>query len=145
MNKYDDLELTILSCLLQKPELMNSLIIEDKHFYKRKKIWLFMKSFYNKFGNFDLSLMYSICKNKYRIIEYIMWILEKAAFPSRFNEYQNRLIEMYKETKKEKYISEKIYEIANDLYVKKINLSDFENEIKKIYEKADKIFEKGVD
>ena len=145
MNKCNDLELTILSCLLQKPELMNNLIVEDKHFQKRKKIWLFMKSFYNKFGNFDLSLMYSICKNKYRIIEYILWILEKDAYTSRFEEYQKQLIEMYEETKKEKYISEKIFEAANDLYVKKISLNEFENELKKIYEKANKIFEKGVD
>ena len=145
MNKCNDLELTILSCLLQKPELMNNLIVEDKHFQKRKKIWLFMKSFYNKFGNFDLSLMYSVCKNKYRIIEYILWILEKDAYTSRFEEYQKQLIEMYEETKKEKYISEKIFEAANDLYVKKISLNEFENELKKIYEKANKIFEKGVD
>ena len=145
MNKCNDLELTILSCLLQKPELMNNLIVEDKHFQKRKKIWLFMKSFYNKFGNFDLSLMYSVCKNKYRIIEYILWILEKDAYTSRFEEYQKQLIEMCEETKKEKYISEKIFEAANDLYVKKISLNEFENELKKIYEKANKIFEKGVD
>ena len=63
MNKYNDLEMSILSCLLLKPELlMESLIIEDKHFIKHKKLWVFMKEFYNKFHNFDITLMCSINK-----------------------------------------------------------------------------------
>ena len=32
MNKYNNLEISILSILLQKPELMNKLIIDDKYF-----------------------------------------------------------------------------------------------------------------
>ena len=46
MNKYNDLELSILSCLLQRPELMKNVILEDKHFKKHLNIWIFMKSVY---------------------------------------------------------------------------------------------------
>ena len=37
MNKYNDLELSILSCLLQKPSLMNEIRLEDKRFIKNLK------------------------------------------------------------------------------------------------------------
>ena len=53
---YIDLEISILSCLLQKPELMEDTILEDKYFTKHKKIWLFMKAFYKRFNNFDITL-----------------------------------------------------------------------------------------
>ena len=69
MNKYNDLELSILSCLLQKPSLMNEVILEDKHFIKHQKIWLFMKAFYNRYKTFDIQLMYSICKDKWQIVQ----------------------------------------------------------------------------
>ena len=46
MNRYNDLELSILSCIVQKPELMEQVILDDKYFVKHKKIWLFLKSFY---------------------------------------------------------------------------------------------------
>ena len=144
MNKYNDLELCILSCLLQRPELMGQVTLEDKHFIKQKKIWLFMKSFYNKFHNFDLVLMTSICKDKYRIVEYISWLIDKEPAPSRFNEYQKQLIDLYNETKKEKWIIEEVYKAANDLFVRNITLTQFNERITEIYKNADEIF-KEVD
>lgn len=141
MNKYNDLELSILSCLLQKPSLMNEMILEDKHFINHKKIWLFMKTFYKKFNNFDLTLMVNISKDKYRIIEYILWLVDKEPAPSLFNEYQKQLIIKYNELKKDKWIIEKIYELANDLYIRNIEVKDFKNEVNKIYENAEKLFE----
>lgn len=140
MNKYNDLELSILSCLLYKPELMEQIIVEDKHFIKHKKIWLFMKSFYNKFHNFDFALMYSICKDKYRIVEYIKWLLEQEIHISRFNDYQKQLIDLYDELEKEKYIIEKIYSLANDLYVRSIDSNEFKIKLDDIYKNADEIF-----
>ena len=74
MNKYNNLELSILSCLLQRSELMEQIKLEDKHFIKQKRLWLFMKSFYKKFGNFDLTLMTTVAKNKYIMMDYIMLI-----------------------------------------------------------------------
>lgn len=140
MNRYNDLELSILSCIVQKPELMEQVILDDKYFVKHKKIWLFLKSFYNKFHNFDLTLMYSICKDKYRIVQYIMWLIEQDPDIRLFNEYQKQLIDLYNESKKEKWITEKIYALANELWVKNINTNEFKNKIENVYKDADEIF-----
>lgn len=140
MNKYNNLELSILSCLILKPELMQEVILDDKYFIKHKKIWIFLKAFYNKFHNFDLTLMYSISKDKYRIVQYIIWLMEQEPDVRLFNEYQKQLIYLYEENKKEKWIIEKIYSLANDLYVRNINSSDFKNKLDDIYRNADEIF-----
>ena len=141
MNKYIDLEVSILSCLLQRPQLMENTILEDKYFVKHKKIWSFMKAFYKKFGNFDLTLMMSISKNKNITIEYICWLVEQEPAPSLFKEYEKQLIDLYNETKKEKWIIEKIYDLSNELYVRNIKLDEFQNKIKEIYKNAERIFE----
>ena len=142
MNKYNDLELSILSCLLLKPDLMNEIILEDKYFVKYQKIWQFMKAFYKKFGNFDLTLMISICKDKYRIIEYIKWLLDKEPAPSLFYNYQKQIMDLYDENKKDKWIIEKVYELANDLYVRNITTDEFEKNVSKIYKEANELFDK---
>lgn len=144
MDKYNDLELCILSCLLLKPKLMDKVILEDKHFIKHQKIWLFMKSFYKKFGTFDFNLMLNVSKNKYRMFEYIMWLIDKEPMPSMFEEYQKQLIYNYNELKKDKYIIEKVYELATDLYVRNIKVSDFKNKVEEIYKNAEEIY-KGSD
>ena len=141
MNKYIDLEVSILSCLLQRPQLMENTILEDKYFVKHKKIWSFMKAFYKKFGNFDLKLMMSISKNKNMVVEYICWLAEQEPAPSLFKEYEKQLIDLYNETKKEKWIIEKIYDLSNELYVRNIKLDEFQNKIKEIYKNAERIFE----
>lgn len=132
MNKYTDLELNVLSCLLIKPELMEKLRLEDKHFVKQQRLWQFMKSFYSKFKTFDSALMISVCQDKFQIIEYIMWLLELNPTPSNFEKYQERLIEMYEEEQQDKIKIQKIYNLSNELYVHKINLDDFKNELKRI-------------
>lgn len=140
MNKYTDLEISILSCILQKPELMEDVKLEDKHFIKHKKIWMFMKAFYKKFKTFDLTLMVSISSYKYRMIEYIIWLLEKEPSPSLYKQYEQQLIELYEEEKKDKWIIEKVYELSNELYVRNINTSEFKNKLNEIYENANKLF-----
>lgn len=137
---YVDLEISILSCLLQKPELMENTILEDKYFVKHKKIWLFMKAFYKRFKNFDITLMMSISKNKYRMSEYICWLVEQEPAPSLFKQYEKQLIDLYNETKKDKWIIEKTYELANDLYVRNIKTNEYIEKINDIYKKADEIF-----
>lgn len=144
MNKYNDLELSILSCIIQRPNLMNKVILEDKHFVKHKKLWLFLKAFYKKFGNFDLTLMLSVSKNKNRIIEYVMWLYDKEPAPSLFEIYQKQLIQLYEETKKEKWIIDSVYDLVNELVVRNIQVKDFRKNVDDIYIKADEIF-KGVD
>ena len=140
MNKYNDLEISILSILLQHPEYMNKLVTDDKYFIKNKKMWIFMKSFYKRFGNFDLNLMYSVCKNKYHLVSNIEQLALSEPCPSLFEDYQKQLIKEYDELKKEKWIREKVYELANDLYVMNITIEEFNIKLQKIYEKAEMIF-----
>lgn len=135
-----DLELSILSILLQKPQLMNKVILEDKHFVKHKKIWLFMKAFYNRYHNFDFAMMTAVSKDKYRMVSYIAWLNEQEGCIPEFENYQKLLIELYEEEKKEKWIREKIYELANDLYVRSITSDEFKNKLDDIYKNADEIF-----
>lgn len=140
VNKTNDLEKSILSCLLIKPELMEQLILEDKHFVKNQRMWQFMKAFYNKFKTFDIQLMASVCKDKWQIMNYIIILLDYEIVTCNFDKYQKQLIELYEKSKKEKWIIEKIYELVNNLYVRNIDLQEFELNKEKIYEDANKIF-----
>lgn len=138
--KYDDLELSILCCFLQKPKLLENTKLEEKYFVKHKKIFSFFKAVYKKFGSLDINIMYTISKNKYRTIEYAVWISKYCAFPSLYETYEQQLIDLYEETKKNKYIIEKIYDLANDLYVRNLEVSEFRNKVDKVFENADEIF-----
>ena len=142
MNNYYNLEKSILSCLLQKPELMNQLILEDKHFIRTQRMWRFMKAFYKMFGTFDINLMYSVCNDKWQIVEYMEMLLELDPFIYNFDKYQKQLLKLYEESKKDKYIIEKVYELANSLLVRNISTSDFRNKVDEIYLQADEIFKK---
>lgn len=141
MNKYDDLEICILSCLLIKPDLMKNIKFEDKHIRKHKGMWKFMKAFYNKFGNFDINLMHSVCKDKWHIINYIELLACEDGLPCYFEDYQNRLIEEYNETQKDDYIIDKIYDLNMDLICRRIKTNDYKYKIDEIFEKANKIYE----
>lgn len=134
MQKYYDLEVNILSCLLQKPELMKQIKFEDKHFIKYQQLWQFMKAFYKKYGTFDLILMYNVSNNKYKIIQYMEYLINVEPCVSMFDEYQDLLIEQYNENKKEKIMKQKIFEIANELYTNNITIEEFELKLKKIKE-----------
>lgn len=141
MNKYNDLEFQVMSCFLQKPELIKETILEDKHFIKHRRLWIFMRTFYDRFENFDLSLMYDIVDKKDMFLDYMVRIYDFELLPHRFKEYEKRLIESYEESKKEKWIISKIYELANRLYVRDISVDKFKSLINEIYEYADKIYE----
>lgn len=140
MDKYISLELDILSCLLQRPELMKEIKFDDRHIIKYKKLWLFMKSIYERYGDFDIVLMTNASQNKYRLMDFIEMLIDREPAPSKFNLYQERLIELFNETKKEKWIKEKIYKLANDLYLGSITYQDFKDKLVPIEMKADKLF-----
>lgn len=140
MNKYSDLESSILCCLLIKPELMNELKLEDKHFVNNKQIWGFMKSFYKKFKNFDITLMCSLCKNRKRLMRYIIDLLELEPTSSNFDLYQQQLIDLYNEEEKDKWIIEKVYKATCDLWVRNITTREFILKITDIYQNANEIF-----
>lgn len=143
MQHLYDLEINILSCLLQEPKLMQQITFEDKHIIKHQRIWQFMKAFYNKYETFDIILMYQVCKDKYQIFQYIQWLIDVEPIPSRFNLYQKQLIEAYEQKEKEKYIIQKIFSKANELYVGSVSLNDFKEYIEKVEDDANVIFKEG--
>jgi hypothetical protein len=122
---------------------MEKVILEDKHFKRTQRMWQFMKAFYERFKTFDINLMYSICKDKWQIVEYISLLLELEPTATAFDKYQKQLIELYEEQEKDKYIIEKVYGLANELLIRNISTGDFKSEIDVIYYNADEIFRKG--
>ena len=137
--KIDDLEFSILSCILLKPELMEKVILEDKHFKRTQRMWQFMKSFYAKFHTFDINLAYSVCKSKYQIVEWMTLLLEIEPIPSMFEVYQKQLLELYNENEKDKYIIDKIFPLANDLLIRKISTNEFKEKVEEIYKNNKRI------
>lgn len=135
MQQYYDLEINILSCLLQKPKLMQQVKLEDKYFIKHNRLWQFMKAFYARYGTFDLILMYNTCKDKYQLIRYIEWLVDVEPIPDHFSKYQDQLIELYNQKKNEKAIVNYIYELANKLLVGSMTLTEFYGKIEEIKEK----------
>lgn len=129
---YYDLELNIMSCLLQRPELMKNIILEDKHFVKYNRIWKFMKTFYSKYKTFDIPLMVSVSSDKYNLIDYLAVLVNLEPAPSNFEYYQKQLIAMYEEERKNKRIIETIFDLSNELYVRKITISEFKEKVDKI-------------
>lgn len=140
MNKYNDLEMSVLSCIILKPELMKQIKFKDEHIIKHNRLWQFMKAFYKKFGNFDPALMFDMCSNNWKLVMYIERLADLELSTNHFEEYQQRLIESYEELKKDKWIIDKVYNLANDLYVRNIKVDEFRDKVDKIYEDADKLY-----
>lgn len=139
MDRYDNLEMRIMSCVLVKPDLMKNIIVQDKHFVKYKRLWKFLKAFYNKFQTFDCTLMYSVCKDKYQILNYIEFLLEFDCNDKNFDKYQQQLIEQYEEQQNDKIVIEKIYEWSNELYVRNISIEKFQKLVNQIIEQRSKL------
>ena len=140
MNKYYDLETSILCCFMLKPELMETTKLEDKHFIKNQRMWQFMKSFYKKFGTFDITLMASVIDNKYKLMRYIVDILNTEPTPFMFEKYEKQLIDLYNEDKKEKWIIHKIQQETDNLWVRNINSKEFLLRVNEIINNANEIF-----
>ena len=134
MNNYNNLEMSILSCILLKPELMEQVIFEDKHIVSKQRLWQFMKAFYSRYKTFDIQLMYSICKDKWQIVQNIIQLLEYEPSPSLFDTYQKQLIDLYNEGKENKIKIDKVYKLANELYVRNITIEEFKKNIKEVLE-----------
>lgn len=140
MNEYYGLEASVLSCLILKPNLMNDLMLEDKHFIKYQRIWQYMKSFYKKYNTFDLQLMFALCKDKYSLIDYIKILVLNDVDVDNFNLYQRALLDEFNENKKERWIKNKIFILTNELINQNISLKDFDLKYKKIYEDVNILF-----
>ena len=139
MNKYNDLEMSIISCFLQEPDLIKKIDGKEKYFIKHKKLILFLKAIYNKFQCFDINLMCNICKNEYKLMDYIIWLVQLEPIPSHIDYYIQELEELRTELKKDKWIREKIYYLASELLVKNIDIDDFNIQLQEIYKKSEKI------
>jgi len=139
MNKYNDLEMSIISCILQEPDLINKIDGKEKYFIKHKKLILFLKAVYKKFGCFDLELLFNVCKTEYKLMYYIEWLIDLEPIPRHIDLYIQELEELRTELKKDKWIREKIYSLATELLIKNIDVEDFNLQLEEIYKKSEKI------
>lgn len=140
MNNYHNLECSALSCLLLNSELMKTTILEEKYFVHYKRIWKFMKAFYKKYGKFEPELMVAMCKDKYKIAQYIIMLLEYEPTALNFDLYERQLIELYEESKKEQWLRNKVMDLANDFYLKSINSKEFLDKVNELYKGAEELF-----
>jgi hypothetical protein len=53
-----------------------------------------------------------------------------------FNKYQKQLIEQYEETERDKMIIEKVYEWANELYVRNMSVDRFKELVDRVYKEV---------
>lgn len=137
--RSENLENSVLCCILLKPELMEEEILEDKYFQNTQRVWQFMKAFYKKFKCFDIELMASVCEDNYRLMNYITVILESEATAIHFELYVKQLMEKYNEKQKDKIIIKKIFEYANNLYLRNISTSEFKKKVDEIYKESEVI------
>ena len=135
-----DIELDIMCCLLLKPELMKKIRVEDKHFVKHKRLWIFMENFYNRFKTFDISLMNSVCKDKYQLLTSIEMLLDREPTAINFERYQDLLIQQYSENRYEKWVILNICDLSDKLYLGEVKVSEYVSKVAKIYMQADEIF-----
>ena len=101
MKQYD-VENNLISCILQKPSLINEMFIDLNCFRSdlNKRMIMFFKDFYNKNKNLDISLMVEEMKTeeqKNRFINYYVEMIDVTPSPSFFYEYQQKMIDIYKD------------------------------------------------
>ena len=138
---YGDMEENILACMLLEPTLTEKLIVEEKHFKKFGYALTFFKEFYAKHRNLDVSLMLSVVKSgsEMTLMDLITYLLDVFVIPTHFMEYQNELLNQFSRNKKEDWLRKKVYEKATKLYIGDISIKQFNFEIKKLYDQAEKI------
>lgn len=100
MNSFD-LEDNIISCILQKNELINELFIDDIAFQNpdNRAMLKFFKNFYKEHNTLDLTLIGSTIKNQQSLQKFVTYVGERmnlGGFPALFYEYQEQLIDIYK-------------------------------------------------
>lgn len=134
--KICDYEESILSCLLQEPELMKDLIVNENDFYKYKRIFRYFKLFYETFNCLDLTLMVNKIKkgNRHLLVEVYDKLIDFEPTTSYFKIYQDGLLEYNEEHRKElqeEKAKNEILELALKLSHDEISLNDFFEEIEK--------------
>lgn len=142
IDRIKDLELNILGCLLINSKLMEEIILEDKYFNKYQKMWTFMKSFYGRFKNYDISLMCKMASSEKLMLHQILFCLDyvPSVNSKMFKQYQEQLKLLYDEEKKERYKIDKIYSLANDLIVRQITVDEFDIKYQEMKDNVVEIF-----
>lgn len=126
MKQYD-IENALISCILQRNNLINELYVDVSVFKneENRKWLLFLKRMYAEFKSLDFTLLTNEIKDEkdqMRFISYFteMIVLEPA--PSLFYEYQEQLINKYKDDKiKERVEYYKNNRITSDELIEEIN------------------------
>lgn len=99
-----------------------------------------MKEVYNSRGTLDLALLDDYVNKKTNGLSILIDIVSNTfVIPSNFRLYENELIKIYNQDKKEKYLREKIYEEATKLYLGNISSKLFYKKIQELKERADKV------
>lgn len=125
MKKYE-IENNLICCILLKNELINELFISLSCFksnYNRRVI-LFLKKMFEKYKKFDISLLLTELedKEKDKFLNYWVEILELEPTPSLFYEYQQKLIDEYKDELIKNQINKYTRkELELDLLIENIN------------------------
>ncbi len=158
MKQYD-VENNLISCILQKPSLINEMFIDLNCFRSdlNKRMIMFFKDFYNKNKNLDVSLMVEGMKTeeqKNKFINYYVEMIDITPSPSLFYEYQQKMIDIYKDSliKQEigKYIKknieldelvENINSISNEVMVIKQNNKRTPEEMIRMIRNREKIIQ----
>jgi len=130
MNK-PTLEELIISCLLQKPELFNTLKLADTDFARHKTAFLFLKNFYAQYKTLDITFMGAVIADKYRLVSNLEPFLD-LAFPSLFDHYQEAFIKERDEEVITKARIEKVYSLSTQLIMRAITIEQFQEEVAKI-------------
>lgn len=132
--KIDDLEMTVLSCLLCNPENMKDPRLKDELFVNHQKEWQFMKAVYKKFGCFDLALMYNNVRNRYNYMGFIIQLLDIEVIGGNFTHYIDELIHIKHQDEIERYRANIIFSMAHDLIEHNITCEEFKQKIDKLFE-----------
>lgn len=127
--KVDELEKVIISCVLQKPELMKDERLKDDLFVNNQKLWQFLKATYKKFGTLDSNLMFSIVANKYNYIGMLNEMIDIEPMPSNFDWYIKQLIDLRNEEEIETRKINAIFNMANDLLLRNMTLKEFKDKV----------------
>lgn len=131
--KVDELEKVIISCILNKPDLMKDERLKDNLFINNQKLWQFLKATYKKFGTLDFNLMFSVVTNRYNYIGMLNEMIDIEPVFSNFNWYIKQLINLHNEEEIEKRRINAIFSMANDLLLRNMTSNEFKKKIDEIF------------
>lgn len=129
-----------MACLFINPDLVKTLIVKEQHFRKYGYLLTFVKEVYKSRGTLDLALLDDYVNKKTSGLSILIDIVSNTfVIPNNFRLYENELIRLHNQEKKEKYLREKIYEEATKLYLGNISSKIFYKKIQELKERVDKI------